>query len=174
MSPGRYAVWAELVDRTTSQSVIFVNVHTSFARADYALRGREIKNLMAAVGRLNTEGRTVVYAGDFNSNKNRGTYSAAAGFGSQDTVGRTFAAAGYYDAYDLARSLYHPNWNSFSGLSSKPIISRTWGDHVDHVYVRPGRTRVTRWMNAAPTRGSRYVAPIPSDHRAVMVNLNVS
>ena len=38
---------------------------------------------------INTAGLEVVYAGDFNSNKNRGTYNESTGFGSQDTVARS-------------------------------------------------------------------------------------
>ena len=173
MSPGRYAVWAELVDRATSKHIFFVSAHTSFALADYALRGREINNLLARMGQINTSGLEVVYAGDFNSNKNRGTYNESTGFGSQDTVGRTFAAAGYYDAYDLARTLSRPNWNSYSGFSSTPTTSKVWGDHVDHVFVKPGEVNVWRWMNASLYSGSRYVTPKPSDHNPVQVDLYI-
>jgi endonuclease/exonuclease/phosphatase family metal-dependent hydrolase len=173
LSSGKYAVWAELVDRTTYKRIIFVSVHTSPAFADYPLRGREIENLLNQVGQLNTGNRPVIYAGDFNSHKNRGTYDESAGFGAQDSVGRTFAAAGYYDAYDLARTLKRPNWNSYSGFKATPTISKTWGDHVDHVYITPGETNVYRWMNAALYSGSKYSAPIPSDHSAVQVNLYV-
>jgi hypothetical protein len=40
--------------------------------------------------------------------------------------------------------------------------------------VKPSRANVYRWMNAALYSGSRYVAPIPSDHRAVQVDLYIS
>ena len=161
MSTGKYAVWAELIDRSTNKRIIFVSAHTSPALADYPLRGRQIATLLEQVRKINTAGRTVVYAGDFNSHKNRGDYSESAGFGAQDSVGRTFAAAGYYDAYDLARNLKRPNWNSGSGFNTTPKVSYTWGDHVDHVYVKPGSTHVWRWMNAAIATSSRYQSPIP-------------
>ena len=173
LSSAKYAVWAELVNRSTGKRIIFVSAHTSPAYKDYALRGREVGNLLSRMNQINTGKRTVVYAGDFNSHKNRGTYSESAGFGSQDTVGRKFAASGYYDSYDLARTLKRPNWNSYSGMKSKPTISRTWGDHVDHVYVKPASTNIYRWMNAALYSGSRYSSPFPSDHSAVQVNLYI-
>jgi hypothetical protein len=88
-------------------------------------------------------------------------------------VGRRFAAAGYYDAYDLARNANRPNWNSFSSLSATPTTSKVWGDHVDHVYVRPARTNVYRWMNASLYSGSRYKTPKPSDHNPVHVDLYI-
>jgi endonuclease/exonuclease/phosphatase family metal-dependent hydrolase len=173
LSSGKYAVWAELADRGNGKRIMFASVHTSPAYKDYPLRGREITNLVNRMGQLNTGNRPVVYAGDFNSHKNRGTYSESAGFGAQDSVGRTFAGRGYYDAYDLARTLKRPNWNSYSGFKTKPTISKTWGDHVDHVYISPGKTNVYRWMNAALYSGSRYSTPIPSDHSAVQVNLYI-
>jgi len=173
LSPGRYAVWAELVDRPTYKRIIFVSAHLTQPMNQYALRGREVGNLLTQMKRINPAGREVVYAGDFNSNKNRGTWSASTGFGSQDTVGRKFAASGYYDAYDLARTLKRPNWNSFSGFSSTPTTSKVWGDHVDHLYVRPARTNVWRWMNASLYSGSRYNTPKPSDHNPVQVTLYI-
>ena len=173
ISTEKYAVWAELIDRLTHKRIIFVSAHTSPAMADYPLRGQQVENLLERMGQINTAGLPVVYAGDFNSHKNRGTYSESAGFGAQDTVGRTFAAAGYYDAYDLARTLKRPNWNSYSGFKTTPKISYTWGDHVDHVYVQPGRTNIWRWMNAALYSGSSYTSPMPSDHTGVQVNLYI-
>jgi endonuclease/exonuclease/phosphatase family metal-dependent hydrolase len=173
LSPGKYAVWAELVDRATSKRIIFVSAHLTQPLNQYALRGREVDNLLARMKQINTSGLEVVYAGDFNSNKNRGTWSASTGFGSQDSVGRRFAAAGYYDGYDLARTLNRPNWNSFSSFSATPTTSKVWGDHVDHVYIRPAKTNVWRWINASLYSGSRYTTPKPSDHNPVQVDLYI-
>ena len=173
-NPGRYAVWAELRDRNTGKRMFFVSAHTTPAFSAYGARGREIRTLMSRINKLNTARRAVIYAGDFNSHKNRGTYSESARFGSQDSVGRTFAAAGYYDSYDLARSLKRNTWNSYGAWRTKPKRSITWGDHVDHVFVKPSRSNVHQWMNAALYRGSRYSSPLPSDHRPVMAQLNVS
>jgi endonuclease/exonuclease/phosphatase family metal-dependent hydrolase len=173
MSSARYAVWAELVDRATDKHIIFVDAHTSYALADYQLRGQEVQTLIDRMNQINTNGLPIVYAGDYNSNKHRGTYDEKTGFGSQDTVGRTFAANGYYDSYDLARTTHRPNWNSYSGLTTTPTIGKTWGDHVDHVYVKPASVLVYRWMNAGLYSGSRYVSPVPSDHRPVQVTLYI-
>ena len=59
-------------------------------------------------------------------------------------------------AYDLARNLKRNNWNSYGGWSTTPKGSITWGDHVDHVYVKPSRSNVYQWMNAALDSGSSY------------------
>jgi endonuclease/exonuclease/phosphatase family metal-dependent hydrolase len=173
-APNKYAVWAELRDRHTGKRMIFASAHTTPAFASYRARGREVKTLMSRINKVNTAGRAVLYAGDFNSTKNRGTYSESARFGSQDSVGRTFAAAGYYDSYDLARTLKRNNWNSYGGWSRKPKRSIVWGDHVDHVFVKPSRSNVYQWMNAALYSGRRYSSPLPSDHRPVMAQLYVS
>jgi endonuclease/exonuclease/phosphatase family metal-dependent hydrolase len=173
-APNKYAVWAELVDRDTNKRMIFVSAHTSPAFADYPERAQEISTLMSRINQINGAGLAVMYAGDFNSNKNRGDYSESAGFGSQDSVGRTFAAAGYYDSYDLARTLKRNNWNSYGGWSTTPKRSIVWGDHVDHVFVKPSRANVYQWMNAALYSGSSYSSPMPSDHRPVMAQLYVN
>jgi endonuclease/exonuclease/phosphatase family metal-dependent hydrolase len=173
-APNKYAVWAELADRDTNKRMIFVSAHTSPAFADYPERAQEISTLMSRIDQINGAGLAVMYAGDFNSHKNRGTYSESAGFGSQDSVGRTFAAAGYYDSYDLARRLKRNNWNSYGGWSTTPKRSIVWGDHVDHVYIKPSRSYVYQWMNAALYSGNRYSSPIPSDHRPVMAQLYVN
>ena len=122
---------------------------------------------------INTAGREVVYAGDFNSNKNRGTYNESTGFGSQDTVGRSFAAAGYYDAYDLARNLNRPNWNSYSGFSASPDDEQDLGRPRRPRVREAGQTNVWRWINASLYSGSRYQTPKPSDHNPVLVNLYI-
>jgi endonuclease/exonuclease/phosphatase family metal-dependent hydrolase len=171
--PGRYAVWAELIEKSTSKRIIFVSAHTAAAADAYVLRGQEIKTLLASMNGINTGGDPVVYAGDFNSQKNRGTYSESIGFGAEDTVGRTFAASGYYDAYDLARTLRRPNWSSYHGLKTTPTISWTWGDHVDHVFVKPASTNIWRWMNASLYTGTSYASPLPSDHSPVQVDLYI-
>jgi endonuclease/exonuclease/phosphatase family metal-dependent hydrolase len=173
-APNKYAVWAELVDQDTGKRMIFVSAHTSPAYADYPARAQEVSTLMAKVNQINTAGLAVIYAGDYNSNKNRGDYVESAGFGSQDTVGRTFADAGYYDSYDLARTLKRNNWNSYAGWSTTPKRRIVWGDHVDHVYVMPSRANVYQWMNAGLYSGSSYTGPIPSDHRPVMAQLYVN
>ena len=72
LSTGKYAVWAELIERSSNKRLIFVSAHTSSAFADYPLRARQIATLLAQMRLINTGGRPVVFAGDFNSHKNRG------------------------------------------------------------------------------------------------------
>lgn len=162
----RYAVWAELVDRATQRHTIFVTVHTvagdSLTRS--IERRTEIIALLAAMDQINAAGLPVVYAGDFNSHKDR-TY---------DYVANAFHSAGYYDAYDLARNLYRQHNNSFNDFQITPRISYKWGDHVDHVWVAPGSTRVDYWRNGALIENNKMVTPIPSDHSPIVLDLRVN
>jgi len=108
-----------------------------------------------------------VYLGDFNSNKSRGH--------AQDTPARVMSAAGYVDAFDQARTLSRPNYNSGTQGSPRPVTSYTYGDHVDKVWVRKGDgIGVVSWANVNPRRGSRYVAPVGSDHCPIRVVLALS
>ena len=168
LSRGRYAVWAELNDlRANNASAIFVSAHLTSGKSAQSdlLRQSETERLIAAVEQENPDGVPVIYAGDFNSNKSRPL----------DAPAKVFKAAGYYDSYDLASRLSRPNWNSAAGFSSAPEKPRTsykWGDHVDHVFVRPGSTYVGTWASpAAMTSSSKYDGPMPSDHKPVVVNI---
>lgn len=165
LSSGRWAVWAELIDKEAgNRHVIFVSAHLTPGKSDAtdSLRGRETTNLISAINRVNTRNVPVVYAGDFNSNKSR----------PNDAPAKSFHVAGYYDAYDLARKLSRPNWNSaadFSAAPGKPRDSVKWGDHVDHVWVKPGTSWVTSWSSPAVMQGALYDSPMPSDHKPLLV-----
>jgi len=162
----RYAVWAELVDLDTEKSTIFVSVHTTPGKSDEAalLRRDETLVLVRALAKLNPEQRPVVYAGDFNSHKNR----------SNDYLAGVFHSRGYYDAFDLAMSLRRQHHNSYNDFSVRPVISDKWGDHVDHVWVRPGDGKVLSWQNGASIVDGRMVTPIPSDHSPVVVDVRLN
>lgn len=162
---GKYAVWAEVEDLVTGQHVVYVSVHLTSGKGDReaAVRRTETTRLVDAVRQINPEGRPVVLAGDWNSHRNR----------SNDWQASVLRAAGYRDAFDLARSVGRQHHNSYNDWKTTPTTSVTWGDHVDKVWVVPGRSVVTRWENAAAMSGSRYAAPLVSDHNPVLVRLSL-
>lgn len=162
---GKYAVWAEVEDLATGQHVIYVSVHLTSGKGDReaTVRRTETTRLVDAVRQINPEGLQVVLAGDWNSHRNR----------SNDWQASVLRSAGYRDAYDLARSVGRQHHNSYNDWKTTPTTSVTWGDHVDKVWVVPGRTVVTRWENAAPMSGSRYAGPLVSDHNPVLVRLSL-
>jgi endonuclease/exonuclease/phosphatase family metal-dependent hydrolase len=164
---GRYAVWAELVDKDANdRHVIFVDVHTVTGDSDARAKDRqaEITTLLAAMKVVNPTNLPVVFAGDFNSHKNR----------PNDYLAGVFHRNGYYDAYDLATTLYRQHINSYNDFSTTPKISYTWGDHVDHVWVLPGTSLVTGWRNGVRIVNGRLPTPIPSDHSPVVVDLRLN
>jgi endonuclease/exonuclease/phosphatase family metal-dependent hydrolase len=162
----RYAVWAELIDKTRNTHVIFVDVHTVSGTSSTASRERgvEIQTLFDALGTINADGLPVVFAGDFNSNKSR----------SNDAVATVMHHNGYYDAYDQAGTLNRQHINSYNDFSVIPKISYTWGDHVDHVWVVPSKTRVISWRNGALIVNGRLTGIIPSDHSPVVVDVRLN
>ncbi len=162
----RYAVWAELVDKSTKRSVLFVNVHTVSGASKGAIANRlaEMNTLMANIKQTNTKKLPVVFAGDFNSHRNF----------SPDVVRSVMKQNKFYDSFDLARSLTRQHHNSFNAFTMAPRIGVKWGDHLDHVWVNPWTTRVDRWQNIALLRpNGRHTLPIPSDHDPIMVDLRI-
>jgi endonuclease/exonuclease/phosphatase family metal-dependent hydrolase len=162
----RYAVWAEVVDRQTGKSFLAVNVHTVTGTSSGAVakRAAEMDTLMSAMDAVNASRKVpVVFAGDFNSHKNR----------DDDVVGSAMRKAGYRDAYDLARTLHLQHLNSYNGFATTPKIGYKWGDHVDHVYLRAQSNRVDRWHNAVVLEDGRLVKPIPSDHSPILVDVRI-
>lgn len=163
----RYAVWAVLVDKATQDRTVFVDVHTVSGDSEGAAlqRKAEIDKLTSHLAQINSRANLpIVYAGDFNSHKNR----------SNDYVASVFHKQGYYDAYDLALRLRRQHFNSYNGFESVPRISYTWGDHVDHVWIRPDEGRILSWNNGALIENNRMVKPIPSDHSPILTDVRLN
>lgn len=163
----RYAVWTELVERTTGRSFMMVDVHTvtgsTKASTDY--RRIETNTLLATINAANTEGRPVIYAGDFNSHKQTST---------SDSPRPVMNRQKLYDAYDLARNVSRQHMNSYNGFKSTPVIGTKWGDHIDKVWVDPWKVRVDAWYNhALLTASGKLAQPIPSDHNPVILDLRI-
>jgi endonuclease/exonuclease/phosphatase family metal-dependent hydrolase len=163
----RYAVWAQLVDRSTGRTFMMVDVHTvtGQTKASTDNRRAEVNELLAVLKLANPQRLPVVYAGDFNSHKQTRT---------SDSPRPVMNARKFYDAYDLARRVSGQHMNSYNAFRRTPIISTKWGDHIDKVWVDPWRTRVDGWYNFALLGSDgKLVDPIPSDHSPVVVDLRI-
>ena len=154
---GKYGVWAELIDKKTSKHFIVTSVHLTSGKgkSEANKRQAETSKLHSETAKFNPRNLTVVHAGDFNSNKSRG---------SLDTVRPVMYKGGYIDSFDLALYLVNPNWNS-SLKDGKPTYGTTWGDHVDHIWVKPA-VGVRKWQKLGSLS-----KPYASDHFPVLVDL---
>lgn len=162
----RYGIWAILNDAKTGARTLFVNAHTvagdNTSRATY--RKSEVQELTRQVQAINPDMLPTIYAGDFNSHKNR----------KNDYLRGVFNAAGYYDAYDLAQVLFRQHYNSYNDFATTPKISYKWGDHVDKVWLRPDLGRVLKWQTGSLIAGGKMVKPIPSDHSPVIADVRIN
>lgn len=176
-APGKGIAWAALRHRSGAYVLVF-NAHlvAGTSSAQIAQRRYEaerldgfvrstMSKLAASYGSLTTWANVpVIILGDFNTHKSR----------TGDATGAILKKAGWYDAYDQARSLVAQHHNSANPkMQTAPVIGVTWGDHVDKVLVRPWRAVVTRWENAGKRVDGKYVAPLGSDHHPVLAVVSV-
>lgn len=163
----RYAVYAELVERSTGRSFLAVDVHTvsGFTSATASNRRTEMATLLSTIKQTNVKGLPVVYAGDFNSHRTSRP---------SDVVTPYFKANKLYDAYTLARRVSNQHLSSYSNFQATPPISTLWGNHIDRVFVSPWGVRVDGWYNFSrlDARGN-VIGPIASDHSPVVVDLRL-
>ncbi len=176
----RYAVWAQLRDRTTLTSYFVVDPHLEpfKGKARDDIRAIQMRVLLKSVDTLNSAHLPVVFAGDFNSNKNNATYS-----GGYDAVHIAFDKAGIPDSYDIAIAAgrdpkplaIYSQWNSANqGRVQPPAMN---SDHVDHIYLDP-RITVREWRTMPRFRRDSdgdlmYRTPFASDHNPVRALLTI-
>ena len=163
---GRYAVWAEFRDRSTRTRFIVADPHLEPGKGKTRddIRTAQTKKLIAAIKAANSERLPVVYAGDYNSNKNNATYS-----GGYDAPRRVFIAAGIVDSYTTADNWLNKANNSATQAINPPLKNY---DHVDHIYLDP-RIMVGRWQTMTTMSGSRYATPFATDHNPVRAVLTI-
>lgn len=166
----RYAVWAELEDRATGTPMIVVDPHLEpgKGRDNDVRREAQTKRMLSLVRTLNTEGVPVVYAGDYNSNKDNADQSKYKG--GYDAVRKVFTAAGVVDSLAVARTKRYADYNTANQGLPTPIRN---GDHVDAIYV-DADIEVLDWRNVVKLASTnRYVTPFASDHNPVKADLVV-
>ncbi|MET1133610.1 MAG: endonuclease/exonuclease/phosphatase family protein [Aeromicrobium sp.] len=171
---GKDAPWSVLRHKASGQSVVFVGIHLKVddGKSNAGVRAAQTTKIFTDLNdHLAWWGKRlhnlpVVLIGDFNTNRSR------AGNSRLETV---MQANGFYDAYEQAREVSRQHFNTANPRwLTKPVVGVTWGDHVDKVWVRPGRSRVLQWANAGKMSGGRFVAPLPSDHHPLLVRAQVS
>jgi endonuclease/exonuclease/phosphatase family metal-dependent hydrolase len=173
----RYAVWAELVEKTSGTPFIVVDPHLEpyKGKVNDDRRHAQTRRMLALVDALNTRDLPVVYAGDMNSNKNNATYP-----GGYDGVRAAFLAAGHVDTLDRARAATNPDradghaynvlFNSANQGRVTPIKN---GDHVDAIYTSPEVVTRTWKVVVDLASPSRYRTPFASDHNPLTAYLTI-
>lgn len=173
--PGKDAPWVMLRHRVTGEEVLFVGVHlqTGNSNANARYRASQVHRLFADLqAQLTWWGRDfrttpIALIGDFNTNRSRSNHGL---------VESAMKRYGFWDTYEQARNLsrQHQNTANPNWQWRTPTIGVTWGDHVDKVWVRPGRSLVRSWANVGLMRGTQYVSPLPSDHHPLLVRAQLS
>jgi endonuclease/exonuclease/phosphatase family metal-dependent hydrolase len=165
----KYAVWAEFRDKVARTLFIVVDAHLQPYKGKTRddMRLAQTKILLSRVAAANPKDLPVIYAGDYNSNKNNADQSRYPG--GYDAPLKVFTSAGIPDAFVTADTLVAPSWNSGNQATNPPIKH---GDHIDHIYVDP-EISVQSWRVILSLNGSNYATPFASDHNPIRALLTV-
>ncbi|MFJ6678030.1 fibronectin type III domain-containing protein [Microbacterium sp. NPDC091382] len=169
-SAGKGVAWAAL-RHSSGQHVVVFNTHLVVGTSTASTKQRQyeadqlatfVNQTMTRLGTSHPALRNAspVLLGDFNVSKGR----------EGDATASVLLSRGWADAFDQARSLRGQHYNSANPkMSAKPVVSVTWGAHVDKVMVKPSRTIVTSWENAGKMKNGAFVTPLGSDHHPILV-----
>lgn len=173
----RYAVWAELKHKTTGATFVVVDPHLEpYKGKTYDdLRYAQSRTLLSQVDALNSRDLPVVFAGDFNSNKNNATYP-----GGYDAVRKAFLEADMIDSLDAARAADNPGrdeghaYNSaYNSANQGKVVPIKNGDHVDAIYTTPDVQNRTWKIVVDLTSSGLYRTPFASDHNPLTVWMTI-
>lgn len=160
LGEGRTAAYQLLQHRGSGARVLAVSVHLVYGNGRTAddQRAAEARRLLAQAGAMaRATGTPVVYAGDFNSVRNRNHV--------YDGPGEVMSAAGVLDARNVAQSLPNLAYNSANlYLRTPPRVSQS----IDYVFAPPGVAVSTRAV-VLDLVGGRFPGVIPSDHNPLLV-----
>lgn len=154
---GRNTTWAELALRETGRRFIIVDVHLENGHGNDAKRRAEATRMVTRMEAINTADLPIIYAGDFNSGRHRGS----------DSPGAIMRQVGQTDSVDLADEPVNRDINTGHTFATTVLRS---GAHVDHIFVSKAFD-VLGWKQLARLSGSRYATPVVSDHNALRATL---
>jgi endonuclease/exonuclease/phosphatase family metal-dependent hydrolase len=156
----RWAAYQVLENRTTGARFLFVSAHLLFASGAAADKQRqaETQTLLADAHRA-ANGLPIVYVGDFNSDQ----------WGRHAFNGPAIAmrTAGIDDAFDVAQTRAHAQYNTADGYNRTPPKN---GARIDYVFAQPG-VGVQSWGLVMNLAHGKFVGTIPSDHNALVSDL---
>jgi endonuclease/exonuclease/phosphatase family metal-dependent hydrolase len=168
----RYAVWAEFRDKATQNRFMVADPHLEPYKGKVldTLREGQTKELLNGVQRANHDNLPVVYAGDYNSNKDNADQSKYPG--GFDAALKVFTAAGIPDALVAAKAAgTATNW-TYNSANQAVVDPYKNGDHVDHFYIDP-KISVVSWKMYVKIKDAKYVTPFASDHNPIGAVLTI-
>jgi endonuclease/exonuclease/phosphatase family metal-dependent hydrolase len=159
----RTVAWATLLDVRSGRHVTVATTHLTPGGSRSAARARtaEARALRSGM-RARVAWGPIVYLGDFNTSRARGS----------DRVGAALSRSRLVDAYDQSTSFTKAWMSSSNGFERRPRREVRYGDHIDRIFVPKG-VGVSDWRVVAPLRRGRNVTPMASDHHPVRATLQL-
>ena len=163
----RRAAYAEFADQATGEHFLVVSAHldqrhstdTAVEKTYNALRGEQIKTILAKLATVNPQGYPVVFGGDINSYQNN-----KVGYAPHDEL----IKAGFYDTAAAAEqvNIHYTTMNDFKTTLTAPTPG--YGARIDTLAVE-GVVGASYWENVLkPTDDAR-----PSDHNMLVADVRL-
>ena len=159
------ATWARFTDRQTGAKFIVVDAHLEHRKPQDSLRKQQTRYLLDKLGGINKGDLPVIFAGDFNSSKNRAS----------DEPAKILTAAGFVDTFKAtSTTAINADFGSSLGahLGSREV-TRPKEAQIDHIFTDQN-TAVHSWglIPQASISDGKYVQ-ITSDHNALISAITV-
>ncbi len=150
---GRHTTWAKFQITKTGRTFYFVDIHLENGKGNDGKRSSEMDVVLARMAQINDTGLPMIYAGDFNSGRHRGS----------DSPGVKMRAAGFADSFGLAKKPVNGQYNTSFPNGGRPAS----GAHVDHIWVSK-EFKVSGWKQLL-VNTNRFI----SDHNALAANVSI-
>lgn len=154
---GRDTTWASFKVKKTGRVFYYVSVHLENGKGNDAKRSREMDSMLGQMAQINTTGKPMIYAGDFNSGVHRNS----------DSPGAKMRAAGFGDTYTLTQDTLNGQISTSHTFSTKVLAAEA---HVDHIWVSK-EFDVESWAQLVRLAGGRYATPVVSDHNLLAADV---
>lgn len=154
----------------------FLNTAEEAVRAAKAARGGSVERMLAELKTISKAALPVFLTGDFNEPSHLDWTAAAADaklcpMEVAWPATRAVVAAGFVDAY---RAI-HPDPIEHRGLTwtptTRPDDPKDRHDRIDFTFVRDAKVKAAVIVGEAPRTSDIVVTPYPSDHRAVVAEV---
>lgn len=150
---GRYTTWGAFRIKKSDRIFYFVDVHLQSGKGNDSKRSRETRTMINRMTAINSKGRPIIYSGDFNSGRHRGS----------DSPGSMMRGVGMVDTREAVANPVNANINTGHTFSTRVLRS---GAAVDHIFASK-QFEVVAWKQIVRITGGAYTRPVVSDHNAL-------